>query len=77
MSASTDRWIVPVSGGWVVQRQDRSRVSQTFELQVDAVQHAEEVMASHGGGVLVILGRDGHPRHLRTIGPRPRRLQRA
>lgn len=76
MSAYTDRWIAPCDHGWVVQKQDRTCVSSTFHLQVEAIMHAEEDIAHHGGGVLVILGRDGAVRQVTTVRAKRRTMQR-
>jgi hypothetical protein len=77
MSAYSDRWIVPCGHGWVVQKHDRTYVSRTFNLQRDAVHYAEDVIASRGGGVLVLLGKNGAVRQLRTVHARQRVMQRA
>jgi hypothetical protein len=68
-----DRWVIPWGKGWAVTQHDPQLVSGSFELQVEAIIHAEQEIAdAGGGGDLVILGHDGEVRERTLVRARRR-----
>lgn len=57
--AKKDRHVIPkAGGGWAIKRSGAERVSQVFDSQEKAINHARN-LARREGGELYVHGRDG------------------
>jgi hypothetical protein len=57
-------------GGWSVRREGAERSSRVFSRQVDAIEHARDLVRN-SGSELVVHGRDGRIRESATYGHDP------
>jgi Uncharacterized protein conserved in bacteria (DUF2188) len=65
-----DRHVVPnPAGGWDVKAPGARRASGHHDSQAGAIVQARQITHNHGGGELVIHGRDGQIRAKDTIPP--------
>ena len=67
---STNRHVVPNSdGGWDVKAPGAQRASSHHNAQADAERGAKGIVGNHGGGEVVIHGRQGQIRDSDTVVP--------
>lgn len=56
-------------GNWSVLRNDASRVTRTYSTKVAAINNPRKLVASSGGGELVIHAKDGRVSAMSDIAP--------
>jgi hypothetical protein len=62
--------VIPTNGHWVVARDGR-KPSHPFSTKREAIEHATAIVKKQTSGQLVIYGRDGQVKDLRTYGLPP------
>ena len=64
-----DRTVFRKTEGWAEKRNDAERAGGIYKTQGEAVEAARKTLQKHGGGELIIKGRDGRIRSKDTIAP--------